>query len=171
VKVIEYANQEYPDFGEFAIDGRDPNIILLSKQCERGSPAWCLGATAQKAYNATLAKPLRAKGITWQLERDNDQNLTGGTIGLTYGEWRYTRPMTVFEAQMADKFDKEGRLPRRAVTVNLDTSDDKWTRGPKGVGGGRKHPGNQNGAGNKTRKARRAEDLRQWFDMMTGKGV
>lgn len=169
--MLKFSNSEYPDFGEFVIDGNDPNTALLLTQCERGSIGWCLGATAHKAYNLTLASHLRAKSITWRLVRDGQGNAIGGFIGFTYGAWRYSRPMTTFEVKMADKFDKTGRLPNRKVTVNLDTSGPMWKRTPKTVGGGPKHPGNKNGQGDRKRHNRRTRELNEWVDMMQGRGV
>lgn len=169
--MIKYSNEEFPNFGSFSIDGRDPNMVLLSTQCIVGSPSSCLGNTATKAHNDTLPAPLRFKAPKWHLHRDKKGNVKGGTISFTYGQYRYERPMTAFEAQMADKFDKTGRLPRRKVVVDLDTSRPQWTRKPKQSADRRPGPNQGHAPGYQVRRSKRTRELQEWRDMMAGRGV
>lgn len=145
---------ERPDLGVVTIDPRVNDIRTLIPFCVAGSPTRCLIATV-------ATEELGGLRVSVHVNHTPDGKVSGGKIGLTYGDYRFERPMNASELRFAQAFDY-GRTPRRVLSVSFNLEDPIWDVRPKAKGGGRSGGKRGTGTGYEPKRYTRAKSLAMW---------
>lgn len=99
--------------GRFVIDPTSQEFWRIRNDSTPGEGFACLIASYAKVY-------VPGKRTFAQLDEDEK------TISVTHGDYRWTRPMTDEEAELALSFDK-GKPIADPVTVDFNLADGRWT--------------------------------------------
>lgn len=143
-----------PNLGSVTINPKASDIRTLVPFCVKGSPTRCLIATV-------ATEELGGLRVSVHVKHTPDGKVEGGRVGLTYGDYRFERPLNASELRFAQAFD-HNRIPRRTLSVDFDLSDPIWSVKPKAVGGGAKTADNHNGNGTRRTKYHRTASLAMW---------
>lgn len=140
-----------PSLGSFTIDPNSMDFAVIQEMAEQGSGYRCIiGLYGQHYIGARVfaqLAPGRRK-----------------TIAVSYGDYRYTRPMTDDEYNLALAFDMGWPISKK-VTVGFHLNDGSWVASPKKVvkpsDATRKRSG---GSKNKSQRSRYRDAMRRFTE-------
>jgi hypothetical protein len=103
--------------GQFTLDPASQEFQRLASVCEAGNPWRCLIATAA---SMTIGKRMTVRV---------DHERGTGVMGVTNDGWRFERPLSAEEFELARGFDLDQQLTR-PLTVEVNLLDGRWSARP-----------------------------------------